>query len=122
MRDEEMEYYNQSDLAYGQTDEERYPSATQYLWDKYQLTDQDIHQNSDQIYDEMFKTTEGLQLQLSRNLSSTILTIEEENGMLRQYRMTTQSREGDTSYFRCSRCESLMKHTQSEYSTFLMAK
>ncbi|KAI1715302.1 macro domain-containing protein [Ditylenchus destructor] len=122
MRDEEMEYYNQSDLAYGQTDEERYPSATQYLWDKYQLTDQDIHQSADQIYDEMFKTTEGLQLQLSRNLSSTILTIEEENGMLRQYRMTTQSREGDTSYFRCSRCESLMKHTQSEYRPKITVK
>ncbi|CAD5233445.1 unnamed protein product [Bursaphelenchus xylophilus] len=45
----------------------------------------------------------------SRNLSSSILSIEQTNGSLRQYRLSTTIGEKNTHYFRCSRCDHLNK-------------
>lgn len=41
----------------------------------------------------------------SRNLSTSILSIEQPNGNLRQYRLSTTIMEKNTHYFRCSRCD-----------------
>ncbi|KAH7728936.1 hypothetical protein AAVH_03309 [Aphelenchoides avenae] len=67
------------------------------------------------VYNEMYGSPSGIRLHLSRNLSSTILTVEQPDGFLRQYRMTTHSKEGDALYFRCSRCESLLKNGYGDY-------
>ncbi|CAD5229714.1 unnamed protein product [Bursaphelenchus okinawaensis] len=45
----------------------------------------------------------------SRNLSSSILSIEQTDGSLRQYRLSTTIMEKNTHYFRCSRCDHLNK-------------
>jgi len=68
------------------------------------------------IYNKMFVVADGgIKLQLSRNLSPTMLAIEEPDGRIRQYRLTTQSRNGDAYYFRCSHCEFLSKKTETQY-------
>jgi hypothetical protein len=68
------------------------------------------------LYQKMFYLTDGgIRLQLSRNLSPTMLPIEEPDGRIRQYRLTTQSRNGDAYYFRCSHCEFLSKKTETQY-------
>uniref|UniRef100_A0AC34QNU3 DRBM domain-containing protein n=1 Tax=Panagrolaimus sp. JU765 TaxID=591449 RepID=A0AC34QNU3_9BILA len=68
------------------------------------------------IYAKMFVVADGgIKLQLSRNLSPTMLAIEEPDGRIRQYRLTTQSRTGDAYYFRCSHCEFLSKKTETQY-------
>uniref|UniRef100_A0A914YR86 RYYR-CCHC domain-containing protein n=1 Tax=Panagrolaimus superbus TaxID=310955 RepID=A0A914YR86_9BILA len=68
------------------------------------------------IYQDMFYLPDGgIRLQLSRNLSPTMLPIEEPDGRIRQYRLTTQSRNGDVYYFRCSHCEFLSKKTETQY-------
>jgi hypothetical protein len=67
-------------------------------------------------FDSLVYSENGIRLQLSRNLSTTILTLEEgDTGLVRQYRLTTQNQAGDTFYFRCSKCESLSKKTGTNY-------
>jgi O-acetyl-ADP-ribose deacetylase (regulator of RNase III) len=78
----------------------------------------DVSASSDRgiaVYNQMYGSPSGIRLHLSRNLSSTILTIEQPDGFLRQYRMTTQSKEKDAFYFRCSRCESLLKNGYGDF-------
>uniref|UniRef100_A0A915CVP8 RYYR-CCHC domain-containing protein n=1 Tax=Ditylenchus dipsaci TaxID=166011 RepID=A0A915CVP8_9BILA len=50
-----------------------------------------------------------IKLELSAKLAPTILVIDDENGMKRQYRLTNRSRDGRKLYFRCSRCDTLIK-------------
>lgn len=67
-------------------------------------------------FESLVYSENGIRLQLSRNLSTTILTLEEgDTGLVRQYRLTTQNQAGDTFYFRCSKCESLSKKTGTNY-------
>lgn len=50
-----------------------------------------------------------IKLELSAKLAQTILVIDDENGLKRQYRLTNRSRDGRKLYFRCSRCDTLIK-------------
>ncbi|KAF7640462.1 hypothetical protein Mgra_00000283 [Meloidogyne graminicola] len=50
-----------------------------------------------------------VKLELSAKLAPTILVIDDENGLKRQYRLTNKSRDGRKMYFRCSRCDTLIK-------------
>ncbi|KAH7731720.1 hypothetical protein AAVH_00618 [Aphelenchoides avenae] len=50
-----------------------------------------------------------VKLELSAKLAPTILVIDDENGLKRQYRLTNKSRDGRKLYFRCSRCDTLIK-------------
>uniref|UniRef100_A0A7E4ULC0 Macro domain-containing protein n=1 Tax=Panagrellus redivivus TaxID=6233 RepID=A0A7E4ULC0_PANRE len=69
-----------------------------------------------ELYQKMFYLQDGgIRLQLSRNLSPTMLPIEDPDGRIRQYRLTTQSRNGDAYYFRCSHCEFLSRTTSTQY-------
>uniref|UniRef100_A0AC34G9A0 Uncharacterized protein n=1 Tax=Panagrolaimus sp. ES5 TaxID=591445 RepID=A0AC34G9A0_9BILA len=68
------------------------------------------------LYQDMFYLPDGgIRLQLSRNLSPTMLPIEEPDGRIRQYRLTTQTKNGEAFYFRCSHCEFLSKKTETLY-------
>ena len=53
--------------------------------------------------------TPQVKLELSAKLAPTILVIDDEEGMKRQYRLTNKSRDGRKLYFRCSRCDTLIK-------------
>uniref|UniRef100_A0A183CE41 Macro domain-containing protein n=1 Tax=Globodera pallida TaxID=36090 RepID=A0A183CE41_GLOPA len=50
-----------------------------------------------------------VRLELSAKLAPTILVLDDEHGMKRQYRLTNRSRDGRKLYFRCSRCDTLIK-------------
>ncbi|KAI1708304.1 macro domain-containing protein [Ditylenchus destructor] len=50
-----------------------------------------------------------IKLDLSAKLSPSILALDDENGMKRLYRLTNRSRDGRKLYFRCSRCDTLIK-------------
>lgn len=48
----------------------------------------------------------------SRNLSTSILSIEQGDGAIRQYRLSTTVFEKNTHYFRCSRCDYLSRSNE----------
>jgi hypothetical protein len=66
-----------------------------------------------------------LELELSAKLAPTLLCLDDENGGKRQYRLTNKSSDGRKLYFRCSRCDTVVKvHIynvikQKNYSLFL---
>ena len=49
----------------------------------------------------------------SRNLSTSILSIEQPDGTIRQYRLSTTVFQKNTHYFRCSRLVFICKHFQT---------
>jgi hypothetical protein len=53
----------------------------------------------------------------SRNLSTSILSIEQPDSSIRQYRLSTAVEEKNTHYFRCSRCDYLSRNTD-EFEQF----
>ncbi len=52
-------------------------------------------------------------LDLSSRLAKTVLTVKVGQGLVRQYRLTNLSKDGETRYFRCSKCDSLHKKSKT---------
>lgn len=51
----------------------------------------------------------------SRNLSTSILSIEQPDGSIRQYRLSTTIQEKNRHYFRCSRCDYLSRSNEDQF-------
>ncbi|KAL3092279.1 hypothetical protein niasHT_028157 [Heterodera trifolii] len=61
-----------------------------------------------------------VRLELSAKLAPTILVLDDEHGMKRQYRLTNRSRDGRKLYFRCSRCDTLIKKDGHQFGVNLV--
>ncbi|CAK5084232.1 unnamed protein product [Meloidogyne enterolobii] len=61
------------------------------------------------IFEQPPEDAPRVKLELSAKLAPTILVIDDEKGLKRQYRLTNKSRDGRKMYFRCSRCDTLIK-------------